>query len=238
MPSTRPATERPAEIVTASEVLDGYARVERFDVVGSTNVTRSGAGWPRARPRSAWPSPTSRRPAGVATAARGRPRRERPSLLSLGFRPTWLDLEESWRLAGVVALAIADAAEEAAGLEAGTIRLKWPNDLVALVGGPTANAARDGDPREIRKIAGILGETDGLGTPDPRVIIGAGINVDWAAADFPPDLAATMSSLREVAGGRPISRDDLLDGFLGRLRGADRVAPRRAVRHGRLGRAR
>jgi len=30
-------------------------------------------------------------------------------------------------------------------------------------------------PREIRKIAGILGETDGLGTPDPRVIIGAGI---------------------------------------------------------------
>ena len=207
---------RPAEIVTASEVLDGYARVERFGVVGSTNdIVR---GWLAEGTPEVCVAVADRQAAGRGrngrtwTAPKGA-----ALLLSLGFRPTWLDVEESWRLAGVVALAIADAAEEVAGLEAGAIRLKWPNDLVVLVSGTDALPARDGGPRGIRKIAGILGETDGLGTPDPRVTIGAGINVDWAAADFPPDLAATMSSLGEVAGGRPISRDDLLDGFLGRL---------------------
>ena len=48
----------------------------------------------------------------------------------------------------------------------------------------------------------MLGETDGLGTHDPRAVIGIGVNTDWAAADFPPDLAASMTSLRE-AGRRP-----------------------------------
>jgi biotin-(acetyl-CoA carboxylase) ligase len=136
-------------------------------------------------------------------------------------------VEETWRLAAIVALAIAEAAEDVAGLRAGSIHLKWPNDLVVVVGAPAAvpapggaaptAPAADGEPREIRKIAGILGETDGLGTPVPRAIIGAGINVDWAATDFPADLAGTISSLREVADGRPISRDDLFDAFLGRL---------------------
>ena len=68
-------------------------------------------------------------------------------------------------------------------------------------------------PGEVRKLGGVLGETDGLGTADPRVVVGLGINADWAAADFPPELAATMTSLREVA-GRRIERDDLLDAFV------------------------
>ena len=212
--------------MTAPEILAGYARVERFDVVGSTNdIVR---GWLAEGTPEVCVAVADRQ-----TSGRGRNGRtwtapaEAALLVSTGFRPTWLDVEETWRLAAIVALAIAEAAEDAAGLEAGSIRLKWPNDLVVVVGGAAAipapvafaSAVRgpDGAPREIRKIAGILGETDGLGTPDPRAVIGAGINVDWAAADFPPDLAATMSSLREVAGGRPISRDDVLDGFLGRL---------------------
>ena len=69
----------------------------------------------------------------------------------------------------------------------------------------------------IRKIAGVLGETDGLGTRDPRAVIGIGVNTDWAAADFPPDLAASMTSLREAAGGRPVDSGRLLDAFLERL---------------------
>jgi biotin-(acetyl-CoA carboxylase) ligase len=74
-------------------------------------------------------------------------------------------------------------------------------------------------PLDVRKLAGVLGETDGLGTPDPRVVVGIGVNGDWPAADFPPELAGPngMTSLREASGGRPIDRDRLLDAFLGRL---------------------
>ena len=167
-------------------------------------------------------------------------------LLSLGFRPTWLAPERTWRLAAVVSLAMADAAEEVAGLADGAIRLKWPNDLVveferAPDSGPAkAEAAHSGgaaaDPAAaddaaaatepatgarpesaIRKLAGVLGETSGLGTDDPRVVIGIGINADWRRSDFPPDLAAGMTSLLDASGGRPVDRVQLLDAFLGRL---------------------
>ena len=105
-------------------------------------------------------------------------------MLSLGFRPTWLTPDRVWRLAATASLAMADAAEHVAALPAGVIRLKWPNDLVA--------EGADG----VRKLAGVLGETDGLGGPDPRAIIGLGLNTDWALADFPPELAGSMTSLR------------------------------------------
>ncbi|HYC06525.1 MAG TPA: biotin--[acetyl-CoA-carboxylase] ligase [Candidatus Binatia bacterium] len=134
-------------------------------------------------------------------------------LLSLGFRPTWLAPERTWRLAAVAAIAMAGAAEEVAVLQPGTIRLKWPNDLVIEDGGPA-------DPRAgtLRKLGGVLGETDGLGTSAPRAVVGIGLNADWPAAAFPPDLAAGMTSLAEVSGGRPIDRAALIDGFVDRLR--------------------
>ncbi len=148
-------------------------------------------------------------------------------LLSCGFRPTWLPPERVWRLGATVSLAMCDAAEEAAGLPEGAISLKWPNDLVVEVSGPRAiltglattadAAARLAGPLELRKLAGVLGESDGLGTDDPRVVVGIGINADWAAADFPLDLAGSMTSLREVSAGRPIDRGALLDAFLGFL---------------------
>ncbi len=50
-------------------------------------------------------------------------------------------------------------------------------------------------------------------------MVGIGINADWAAADFPTDLAAGMTSLREAARGRPIDGDEVLDGFIDRLEG-------------------
>ncbi len=171
--------------------------------------------------------------AGEQTAGRGREGRSwlAPSgaalLLSLGFRPTWLTPDRVWRLAALTSLAMCAAAEELAGLAAGTIRLKWPNDLVVEDGGPS-------DPRRgtLRKLAGVLGETDGLGTADPRAAIGLGINVDWPATTFPAELAASMTSLHEVSGGRSIERDALLDAS-----GDDRprCAARASRRHDRDG---
>ena len=101
---------------------------------------------------------------------------------------------------------MADAGEAVANLAPGTIRLKWPNDLV--IEGP------DG---RVRKLAGVLGETDGLGSDDPRVVVGIGINADWPATDFPPGLADTMTSLREAAGGRAIDPGALSEAFVARL---------------------
>ena len=77
--------------------------------------------------------------------------------------------------------------------------------------------ARRSAPLELRKLAGILGESEGLGTADPRLVVGIGINAGWKAADFPAELETAMTSLHEVSGGRPIDRDALLDAFLGRL---------------------
>jgi len=137
-------------------------------------------------------------------------------LLSLGFRPTWLVPGQAWRLAATVSLAMADAAEDAAGLRDHAIRLKWPNDLVTEDEAPDAAGAASGG-GVVRKLGGVLGETDGLGTTAPRVVVGIGLNTDWAAEGFPADLAPTMTSLRVASGGRPIDPVLLLDGFLSRL---------------------
>ena len=57
---------------------------------------------------------------------------------------------------------------------------------------------------------------------DPRVVIGIGVNAGWRRADFPPDLAESMTSLGELSGeSATISgadvRDRLLEQFLDRL---------------------
>jgi BirA family biotin operon repressor/biotin-[acetyl-CoA-carboxylase] ligase len=203
-----------------------FSRQERFPSVGSTNdVVREwlASGEPEvclavADEQSAGRGRVGRTwiaPAGAAL------------LLSLGFRPDWLAPDRAWRLAAVVSLAMADAAEEVAGLPEGAIRLKWPNDLVIETAGPGVILAGELDPEvaterlaaplEIRKLGGVLGETEGLGSDDPLAIVGIGVNADWEARDFPPDLAATMTSLRDASGGRPIDLALLLDAFTGRL---------------------
>lgn len=203
------------------------ARLERFERVGSTNdVVRE---W-----LASGIDEVAVAVADEQTEGRGREGRiwTAPAgaalLVSLGFRPAYLAPDRAWRLAAIVALAMADAAEDVAGLPTGTIRLKWPNDLVIVTAGPGASlvAADPGAsearerlaaPLDIRKLAGILGETEGLGTGEPRAVVGIGVNADWPAAAFPAELAASMTSLRDASGGRPIDREALLDGFLGRL---------------------
>ncbi len=191
------------------------ARLERFERIGSTNdVVRAwlAAGTPE----------VCLAVADEQTAGRGRAGRTwtaRPGaalLLSVGFRPAWLAPGHAWRLAAVVSLAMADAAEDAAGLRDRTIRLKWPNDLVIEADAPEHDGLGLGG-GAIRKLGGVLGEADGLGTDDPRVVVGIGLNAGWPRADFPSAIAAAMTSLDEASGGRPIERALLLDGFLSRL---------------------
>jgi biotin-(acetyl-CoA carboxylase) ligase len=68
----------------------------------------------------------------------------------------------------------------------------------------------------VRKIGGVLSE--GIAERDRLAsgVVGIGVNVDWPASAFPEDLAATMWSLREVA-GRSVDREALLTAWLGNL---------------------
>lgn len=192
------------------------ARQERFAIVGSTNdVVR---GW-----LADGVPEVCLAVAAEQTDGRGREGRKWTApaghalLLSLGFRPTWLAPDQVWRLAAVVSLAMAEAGEVVAGLAPGSIRLKWPNDLAMDVDGA------------VLKLAGVLGETEGLGSADPRAVVGIGINTDWPAEEFPAELAGTMTSLR-AAGARGISDDELLEVFLASLE--PRIA---ALRGGEFG---
>jgi BirA family biotin operon repressor/biotin-[acetyl-CoA-carboxylase] ligase len=183
------------------------SRQERFGSVPSTNdIVR------------AWLTEGTREVclavAGEQTAGRGRSGRSWVApdgaalLLSIGFEPTYLEADRLWRLAAIVALAMADAAEELAGLPIGMLKLKWPNDIVVVA---------DDAPAGVRKVAGVLGESEGAGTPQARAVVGIGVNADWPRDRFPADLADAMTSLSEVSRGRPIDSEALLDGFLLRL---------------------
>ena len=92
-------------------------RIERFDVVGSTNdVVRAwlADGTPEVCAAIA----------DVQTAGRGRDGRTWVAppgsavLSSLGFRPSWLTADRVWRLAAIVSLAMAEAGEATARLPA------------------------------------------------------------------------------------------------------------------------
>jgi len=121
------------------------------------------------------------------------------------------------RNVGLVTLAagvgVREGVARATGLQA---HLKWPNDL--LVGR--------------RKLAGVLAEGGGIGTPAAAVAIGVGINVRPAA--YPPDVASRATSL-ESALGRPVSTAAVLVAVLEQL--ADTLAALEANRTGDILRA-
>ena len=135
--------------------------------------------------RAAWARPVAvaRLPAGVA-AARSRSGGWLPSSASRWPRP----------------------ARRSAGLPPGSIRLKWPNDLVI----------EDAGEGMVRKLAGVLGETDGLGTGDPRAIVGIGVNADWAKDDVPDRPRGRDDVAARARGTADRSTRALLDAFVTR----------------------
>lgn len=190
----------------AAPATDWLARIERFDVVGSTNDIV--AGWLRDGTPEVCVAIADEQLAGRGRNGRAWAAPAGASLLcSIGFRPTWLEPAYAWRLGAIVSLAMAEAAEVAARLDVGTVRLKWPNDLVLLDEGSGA-----------LKVAGVLGETQGLGTAQPQAVIGIGINVDWQRSGFPAEFASGMTSLSEAAGDAFVGREPLAEAFLLRLR--------------------
>ena len=177
------------------------SRLERFDVVGSTNDVVSGwlaAGTPE----------VALAVADHQTAGRGREQRTwlappgAALLMSLGFRPPTMRPAEAWRLGAVVAVCAAEAAESVTGLPDGTIGLKWPNDLVA--------ASPDGT---LLKVAGVLGETSSSDGTVAAAVVGIGLNCDWPANEFPTALSDSMTSLREIS-RRRVDREAILVEFL------------------------
>jgi BirA family biotin operon repressor/biotin-[acetyl-CoA-carboxylase] ligase len=191
----------------ASAIAAGWlSRFERFDMVGSTNDVV--ADWLREGTPEVCAAVSD-----IQAAGRGRDGRSwaAPSgaalLLSVGFRPTWLASGHLWRLSAIVSMAMAEACEVGGGLRPGSISLKWPNDLVRI----------DRDLGGFRKLAGVLGETNGIGTPNPTAVIGIGANVDWPRDRFPAELADSMTSLAALAPRLLIDRELVLHVFLERL---------------------
>lgn len=121
-------------------------------------------------------------------------------MLSLLFRPDWPGQQALW-LTMMASLAVTEAA---AGLVAGPLGIKWPNDVMLW---------QDG---EWRKWGGLLlegsvGENGRLQT----IVLGIGLNVNMTAAQLPQGITP-VSSL-SLAAGRPISRAQLLVDLLARL---------------------
>ena len=121
------------------------ARREHFDLVGSTNdVVR---GW-----LADGTPEVCLAVAGEQTAGRGRDGRTWVApggaalLLSLGFRPTWLDPDSAWRLAAIASLAMADAAEAARpwprARSVSSGRMTWSSRAMTGSGSWPASSAR------------------------------------------------------------------------------------------------
>jgi BirA family transcriptional regulator, biotin operon repressor / biotin---[acetyl-CoA-carboxylase] ligase len=109
-------------------------------------------------------------------------------MVSIGLRPR-LSAAQAWMLGPAAALAARAACSDVVD-----VALKWPNDLVAADG---------------RKIGGMLVETALHDEALTVAVVGIGINVNWRVSDMPAQLAATATSLSELA-GRPIDRAALL----------------------------
>jgi len=109
-------------------------------------------------------------------------------LFSLGLRPG-IPVERAFVLTMVLALSAVDGIREVAGV---LPMIKWPNDL--YLGG--------------RKLAGILSE---FSVKDDRIdylVLGMGINVNWAPGHNPELSYPATSLLQETR--RPIDREELL----------------------------
>lgn len=149
------------------------------------------------------------------TAGRGRQGRAWTSprgenlLFSVLLRPgSAMPLARLPELSLVVGLAVRDAAAKALGEAGGRLRVKWPNDVVALSeSGASAPAAGGPSPRpRWRKLAGVLLESQiagsGARAKVEALIVGVGLNVHTRL--FPDELEGTATSLALL--GAPADR--------------------------------
>lgn len=97
----------------------------------------------------------------------------------------------------MASLALATVLRREYGIAVG---IKWPNDLLF----------------NDRKLAGLLTELKAETDRIDYVVLGIGINVNWAAADIPKEIRTIATSVRE-AKGRAVSRLDLLAWFMEEL---------------------
>ncbi len=116
-------------------------------------------------------------------------------LLRPDFRP-----DKASMLTLVIALSVAEAIEELAGIDA---QIKWPNDIVV----------------HKKKVCGIL--TEMATTPEmdeiQYVIVGVGVNINHATTgDFPEEIRDKATSLK-IETGRHINRAALLIRILERF---------------------
>ena len=116
--------------------------------------------------------------------------------MSLLLRPK-IELSRLPQLTLVAAVATADAIVEVSALP---VELKWPNDI--LIHG--------------KKAGGILTESVFQADLSAVAIVGIGINVNTAPAQFPADLRHHVTSLA-LAAGRFVSRPPLIAAILGRF---------------------
>ncbi|MFB3925915.1 MAG: biotin--[acetyl-CoA-carboxylase] ligase [Syntrophales bacterium] len=100
----------------------------------------------------------------------------------------------------ITLLAAVAASEAIASLLPLHIAIKWPNDLV--VGG--------------KKIAGILTEISTEMDTIDYMIVGIGINVNIATAQFPPEIRSTAASILSET-GKPYPRVKLIREYLASL---------------------
>jgi BirA family transcriptional regulator, biotin operon repressor / biotin---[acetyl-CoA-carboxylase] ligase len=122
-------------------------------------------------------------------------------LMSVLVRPPFPALG-AHLLGTAMGLCAVDAVEHLAGLGVG---LKWPNDVVAIAAGA--------DGADL-KLGGLLAELT-TGEGGDAVVVGIGLNVGWASVGFPPELAATATSVDLL--GAPVDRGELVVELLTRF---------------------
>ena len=117
-------------------------------------------------------------------------------LFSIVLRPS-IEVAR-WPLLGIaMACSVAEAGGEAARA---TLDVKWPNDVLHAG----------------KKLCGVLAESRVPSPGSPALVVGAGINVNQRAEDFPEEFRDRATSLRMVAGGGAIDARVLLAATLGR----------------------
>lgn len=128
-------------------------------------------------------------------------------LFSLLLRPSWLAPADAFALTMLAGVALCEAVEQATPLRPA---LKWPNDLMLPQPGPAGPA--------LRKAAGVLSEIELSGGAIEWLVLGIGVNVNWAPAGVVDgrDLSAVATSVGATL-GQPADRLALLRALLQRL---------------------